>query len=384
MSEADTPTAGSASATATASLAGESDVAMQLDGFVTCAISHANAPGTNKVLATAARHWDTFVRRLPSRTMLVLPSFHGDLAAALHNEQSFMLFAAHLATTPSYKKRRQRQALQSRKAGTIESYVSTLRAFVSVSAGFPISAGMPRWKRFVKGLRRDLDGERAESLGLRAAHLRRVFRPPSLTSLPAMANQWAMLTTGWMGLMRPSEVCSLKRSDLSFVSEPPHAVIMLLPLKKAPGQAKVPIIFAPGDGSGADTYAALRNLIAVDPSPESEAASTPLFRYLDKPGKALAPPRVTFLVRCAAAHAGETRLSAFSGRSLRIGGATDLRDLKVSESTIMQLGRWSSDIYRIYARQSLDTLLQVSARMHGASGRSLEQAFPGYVATARM
>jgi len=52
--------------------------------------------------------------------------------------------------------------------------------------------------------------------------------------------------------------------------------------------------------------------------------------------------------------------------------------------TIQLLGRWSSDIYRIYTRICGDTVLGVSARMPFASGEALEATFPEYVQSARL
>ena len=58
--------------------------------------------------------------------------------------------------------------------------------------------------------------------------------------------------------------------------------------------------------------------------------------------------------------------------------------LNVPATTIQLMGRWSSDIYRVYTRVCFSQLLGTSRRMHAAAGQSLEERFPGYVQTARL
>eukprot|EP00966_Prymnesium_polylepis_P220922 5109958-Prymnesium_polylepis.1 len=59
---------------------------------------------------------------------------------------------------------------------------------------------------------------------------------------------------------------------------------MLRPCKRRNGEwaAKVPILFAEGDGMGADTYAALWRMVTADPCKPGKEASTPLFRVEGK------------------------------------------------------------------------------------------------------
>ena len=46
-------------------------------------------------------------------------------------------------------------------------------------------------------------------------------------------------------------------------------------------------------------------------------------------------------------------------------------------------GRWRSDIAFIYARTSLDSSLEASARLADVSGRDIESAFAGWAEPAR-
>lgn len=291
-----------------------------------------------------------------------------------------MLFAAYLATTPS----RAGRHLRPRAASTIVSYVALTRAHLAAIGGYPLTAETPRWKRFVRGLRREFQSERRACSGLRASHLRAAFQDIEHGSSPrAAANEWAIAAAGWNMLARPRELSELSRSDISFADSPePHAIVMLMPLKKKPGQTKVPVLIAAGDGSGADAYAALRLLVRLDPVPPGLATNTPLFRRPD--GRAFSKTDIQRLVKRVAARAGESRLHTFTGRSLRVGGATDLQAAGVPASTIQLMGRWSSDIYAIYTRLCHSQVLNASRAMGRVADDSLEQRFPGYVQSARL
>lgn len=95
------------------------------------------------------------------------------------------------------------------------------------------------------------------------------------------------------------------------------------------------------------------------------------------------------IVREIALAAGEDP-SAFGAHSLRIGGASDFRDLYDATTTagleeakrvLRKRGRWRSDIAFIYARTSLDSSLEASARLADVSGRDVESAFVGWAET---
>ena len=92
-----------------------------------------------------------------------------------------------------------------------------------------------------------------------------------------------------------------------------------------------------------------------------------------------------------ASAAGEDA-AAFGAHSLRIGGASDFRDLydttaaaglEEAKRVLKKRGRWRSDIAFIYARTSLDSSLEASARLADVSGRDIESAFAGWAEPAR-
>ena len=72
---------------------------------------------------------------------------------------------------------------------------------------------------------------------------------------------------------------------------------------------------------------------------------------------------------------------SFSGRSLRVGGATELAATGASAETIQALGRWDSTAHRAYTRVTHAQALRLSAAMSGHAGPAdptLEATFPGW------
>ena len=177
------------------------------------------------------------------------------------------------------------------------------------------------------------------------------------------------------------ELARLTWADLTWGDNPPHAVVRLAPLNKGPEQHKVPIMLAPGDGSGADAYARLDKMEREDPVDPSLRQQTPLFTNR---GKKLTPRVITSWVQGAARAAGDPRWKQFTGRSLRIGGATAMHALGVNPASIQALGRWAGDTQRIYTRMTASQALAISAQLgHAAGGPTLEDVFADYTQTAR-
>ena len=333
---------------------------------------------------TALKHFRNFVTAGALAHPFVVPTTDGDLAAAQHNETTLMQFAAFLADKDI-------------AAGTVLSYCSHVRAHVSDVGGFAFSARTTRWRRLAKAIKRQLGRERAKCRPLRASHLRAAAReaacliPDTATCQTRTschprvleANRQACLATGWQALARVTELTSLTRAHLEFKEHPRCAVVWLFPLKKQPGQHRVPVLLAPGDESGADAYAALRTLEAVDPVPPERRAHTPLFRG-PRRLRALNGQEVTRWVQRAAASAGDSDDAHFSARSLRIGGATEMHALGVNPASIQAMGRWAGDTQRIYTRMPAANALGISASMSAAPANpALEDLFPTYTQTRR-
>ena len=65
----------------------------------------------------------------------------------------------------------------------------------------------------------------------------------------------------------------------------------------------------------------------------------------------------------------------YGAHSLRIGGATAALASGVSPTLIRLMGRWSSDVYEIYCRMSVEAALSVGAAIASAQVTSLEAGF---------
>lgn len=332
-------------------------------------IANGAARGTVSAARTALRHFHLFTDSTAERSPFLLPVSQADRAALLHNEHTMMLFAAYLA------------ASESRAASTILAYCSHVRSHVGTVHGIQIPTDTVRWRKFVKALKKRHPAQRRACRALRVAHLRAAHLGSWRVGSAAHANEWALVCCGLHALARPMELVALTRAHLTFqAGDPPCAVIWLQPLKKAPGHGPVPILIAPGDGSGADAYAACIRLVCVDPVAPDARHLTPLFRQAN--GRPFTRTSITALVRSVARAAGEGQDAAtFSGRSLRVGGATELAAMGASQLTIKLMGRWDSGAYRAYTRVSRAQALSLSAAFSRAASvdPSLEAAFPGFV-----
>ena len=98
----------------------------------------------------------------------------------------------------------------------------------------------------------------------------------------------------------------------------------------------------------------------------------PMFCGAD--GRATRTCDVRTAVRCAMEAAG-CDPSRYGAHSLRIGGATAALAAGVTPQLIRLMGRWSSDIYEIYCRMSLQSALGVGAAIASQRVDSFEGGF---------
>ena len=316
-----------------------------------------------------------------------------------------LLFATHMTITPS------RKTGKPVRANSVSSYVSMVKGFFSFTYAFAlVSEQTPRLTRYIKLLRSDdpLSGMRRKRRALRRRHLRKAWRKSARlrADSPDAVNRWAALATAWHALARGGELCerpamkgssarptgSPMRADLSFGvarGGGRFACVMLRPLKKRGEEsaAPVPQFFQEHDGGGSDTFAALERLERLDPVPENQRSSTPLFRVRKARGKQRGKP---VRMSCAqfrefvrdVAH-GVLRMGKrkhWAGHSARIGGATDLvASGKASPLLLQAKGRWGSDVGKIYSRMTRRAQLAASKLMQSARGRDLEEIMPDFV-----
>ena len=127
---------------------------------------------------------------------------------------------------------------------------------------------------------------------------------------------------------------------------------------KRKGATKETIVIFSNVGKYVNAYKALRRMVRVDPVPESERASTPLFRRPD--GSAITVSDVRTLVKRAMAACGLDP-ARFGAHSLRIGGATAALAAGLSPAAIRAAGRWGSDIWAVYTRNTRETAFSLSS-----------------------
>ena len=323
-----------------------------------------------------------------SRDLFVRPRVHGEVDPAAYNEWSLMLWAEWLVTTPS------RKTGKPVKAATAATYVSLVKTELSVRLGFDlITTSEKRLKRLIRRMRAaEPVPNRRKRRGLRGRHLRKAFPRMGYDADVSRkaVNEWAAVATAWEGVARGREVCygafdpanpGPTRADLSF-EEDRHgrtATLWLRPLKKrgVAAAAKVPIVFAEGDGGGSDTYAALRRLVRHDPVAANRAAVTPLFR--NGSGRGLSCDAFRKLVKRVAAALGYKE-KHFGAQSPRIGGATDIGE--GSPLLLQAKGRWAGDLGKIYARLTRRGLVRASRAMQKRGSRDLEEIYEAFAQPA--
>ena len=101
-------------------------------------------------------------------------------------------------------------------------------------------------------------------------------------------------------------------------------------------------------------------------------ADGPLFCWPD--GSSLTVSEVRDWVKKVAAAAGRDP-ARFGAHSLRIGGATAALAAGVTPALIRLMGRWSSDIYQIYCRMSVESALHVGRALASAQVTPEQHAF---------
>ena len=97
-------------------------------------------------------------------------------------------------------------------------------------------------------------------------------------------------------------------------------------------------------------------MLRVDPAGHLSPASVPIFR--DPTNNAcITKETVHALVKSLMVSVGESP-EHFGTHSMRIGGATALFAQGADPTVIRTMGRWSSDIYRLYVRACFDVVVE--------------------------
>ena len=263
-------------------------------------------------------------------------------------------------------------------------YFSAVQGWHGREHGVKLCAGLKleRLPQMLKGLRRVI-GEvpRAIRRGIAPDMLKRAMDLVLDPSRPDHANMRAALAVALQGLLRSAEYCGdvkqelvLMRSDLVELTER-RAVIMMHPCKNMHhlGGKTCPLVLGAG-GQHIDCVWELNNLMQVDPIGKWESASeTPLFRD-PRTNRQLSYDTMLGLVKTLMSAIGEDP-GQFGTHSLRIGGATALFSMGASETLIRTMGRWSSDLHRLYTRACFEQCEEWSRKAGSAEVSDIAGTF---------
>jgi hypothetical protein len=262
-----------------------------------------------------------------------------------------------------------------------------LSAAVRAKPFFRVCGGLKleRMPAMLKGLRR-LHGDPARKVrrGISPQALRKAMDLLLDPAIPAHANIRAALSTALQGLLRNQEFAvkegvlwnatkHINRADLvELTSE--RMIIMISPCKnsKQLSGKTSPLVIGAG-GTFIDAVAEVRNMLLVDPVPDHLKYTTPMFRS-PADNQPLRYQGVMNWTRDLLRSIGENPLQ-FGTHSFRIGGATALFAAGADETVIRTMGRWSSDIHRLYVRACFERCVEWTKHAGSTSVTDVAQEF---------
>lgn len=335
-----------------------------LDRLINDAIDAASHDGSRGRQTTGVRAWFAFHRDLglsPHRPIDPL----SPLQDKLNEEQRAMRFVIALVTD---------RGILPRSAAV---YFSQVQGWHAKTHGVKLCGGLKleRLPAMLKGLRR--------THGDPPRRVRRGFSPQALRTAmdllldprdPAHANIRAALSTALQGLLRNSEFAvdegklwdaakHINRADLIELTAE-RLVLMIHQCKNSrqlSGKTS-PLVIGAG-GKFVDAVAEVHNMLKVDPVPDHLKAFTPMFRD-PASNQPLRSNQIMQITRDLLRAIGENPLQ-FGTHSFRIGGATALFASGADETVIRTMGRWSSDIHRLYVRACFERCVEWT-RMAGS------------------
>ena len=255
---------------------------------------------------------------------------------------------------------------------TAAKYFSSVQGWHLREHGVKLAGGMKleRIPQMVKGMKR--------VLGSIPKKLRRGVAPQALQKAmdlvldpknPSHANIRAALACALQGLLRSCEYTSkdgkanrftINRSDIAELTKD-RLVFWMHPGKNMNhiGGKTCPLVIGAG-GEYVDAVAEVRNLLEVDPVDSRDAHLTPLFRdpLTNTP---IRYDTINHAIKSLMSTIGENP-AEFSTHSMRIGGATALFAAGANETVIRTMGRWSSDMHRLYVRACFEQCCEWTRR----------------------
>eukprot|EP00775_Hariotina_reticulata_P004643 gene4643-4895_t len=172
------------------------------------------------------------------------------------------------------------------------------------------------------------------------------------------ARDAAMFVVGWAGMLRSSELVSLQWRDVHFTST--GDVMLYLPQSKTDPGAGAWVLLSSGYGSAVSPAKVLRKLqLLVGGS----AAQGPVFKTSLAAVSPLQKGTVACRLKRALERAGVADARLYAAHSLRRGGATHAAQVGVPVRFVQLMGRWKSDVVRLYMYASPSQVWHQSAKM---------------------
>ena len=337
----------------------------------------------------------------------------GDLQGAVYNSETLEMLAEFIRRKGSRQRGRLGAPLAS---DTIDGYISTIKTMRSAEAHYKITLDavntvMPAASKRARQLQ-GAPGERTLKRGIRAAQLKRLAIMGYDRSSAKGMVEWAAALVAHNLLLRGGEVGVVPGAafdptrDATFgaveFKEPcadsawlPWLTWDVVAIKDANARRRVCPMAIRRRGPGALGADPLCTYDAVVRAWTAQAGSAP--PTIGRAQGRLAATPFFIGRRGAAWDTNDTRSlaqrmggwlgippSELGGKSFRIGGATDWRDIfgADAERIIKQRGRWMSDVALLYQRALAETHLRGSAAVGDAASADLESLCWGWAQPA--
>lgn len=223
--------------------------------------------------------------------------------------------------------------------------------------------------RVLAGIRRAIgDGPTHPAAVLSVEHVRRMAVASDLHPSPRNMRSIAMITVGFFGLLRRSEIVQIRRSHIGFR---PDGMVLRVPKSKT-DQTRIGHELFISAMPGHVLCPVFRFRVYLASLPRSVEV---VFGHLRNPSTPLSPASVGFALQQLLDLAGIDR-SGFSAHSLRRGGACAMASAGIPDDAIRAFGRWHPDsqVYRRYIQGS--SRPGYTQSMIQALSRAFSQCFP--------